>query len=52
MLITIIIVFLLCWGPKLIIRILQRRNSGALWYQSALITKVSMLLCKPVNSYS
>ncbi|XP_071118624.1 QRFP-like peptide receptor [Haliotis cracherodii] len=46
MLITIIIVFLLCWGPKLIIRILQRRNSGALWYQSALITKI-VLDCLP-----
>ena len=49
MLITILLVFLVCWGPKLVINIIMRLPSDFLWNNPAFYTKVGK--CKPISWY-
>ncbi len=41
MLITIIVVFLICWGPKLILNIMKRHELNILHHDKAFETSVS-----------
>ena len=43
MLLTIIVVFLICWGPKLILNILKRHELDMLHHDKAFETSVSVL---------